>query len=211
MKRRAYRSAARARGAEETRHAVLASALRLFSTRGLDRVTLTRVAARAGVGDSTVYALFGSKEGILRALMSEALFGPRYREATARQETITDPVARVLETASVARTIWVAESAELGLLRGASAFAPSLKRIEQEFERRRFELQRARVVALSKAGRLVPGLTVADARRILWALTNRETFTGLVETGGWSPAKYERWLRSAISRLLVSKSAASAR
>jgi len=210
MPTRRYLSETRDRGAEATRRAILKTTLRLFSKRGIDRVTVAEIAERAGVGVSTVYALFESKEGILRVLMADALFGPPYRAVLATLDGVHDPVAQVLKTATIARVIWQAEAAELGLLRGASAFAPSLRAIEEEFERRRFELQRARLVALRKAGRMAPGLSLADARRILWALTNRETYRGLVERGGWTPAKYERWLSRTIAAQLIAPAAASA-
>lgn len=204
MSTRPYHSDSRARNAASRRNAVLHAARELFSARGIDAVTVAELAAAAGVGVSTIYATFSSKEGILRALMQEALFGPGYRAALARLEAEPDPVRVIARTAEVARAIYEGEDSALGLLRGASAFAPSLRTIEVEFEDLRYTMQEARVVALARAGRLKPGLNVVDARRILWALTSRELYRSLVGVAGWSPQQFERWLAETLLQQLVS-------
>lgn len=204
MAPRDYRSELRTRQAESTRRAVLTAAKLLFSKHGIDLVTTAQIAARAKVGVSTVYALFESKEGLLSALMADAIFGPRFRTAWSRLEAVTDPVRLVEQTAGVARAIWSGEDAELRLLRGASAFTPALRALEEKFEQRRYEMQRDRLVQLQRAGRLAPGLTLTDARRLMWTLTNRENYRMLVDVGGWSPARYERWLARTLVEQLVS-------
>jgi len=71
--RRPYQSDLRNHAAEVTRSRVLNAAKLLFARRGIDGVTIAQIAERSGVAASTVYALFKSKEGILRALMEAAL------------------------------------------------------------------------------------------------------------------------------------------
>lgn len=203
MATRSYRSELRTRQAETTRRKIITAAKTLFSRHGIDQVTTAQIAARAKVGVSTVYALFGSKEGLLSGLMEDALFGARFRAAWSRLEGLTDPVRLVEETAGVARAIWSGETAELGLLRGASAFTPDLRALEDEFEQRRYEMQRGRLVQLQRAGLLAPGLTLTDARRLMWTLTSRETWRMLVDVGGWSPARYEKWLARTLVQQLV--------
>ncbi len=200
---RPYDSTRRAARAEASRQAVIDAARTLFAKRGIDRVTIAEVAEAAGVGVSSVYAVFLSKGGLLRALMQDALFGPRYREALARLEGETDSVALVLRTAEVARAVYEGEDTSLGLVRGASAFAPELRTVEAEFEELRFAMQADRVRGLAAAGRLAAGLSVEDARRILWTLTHRELYHGLVIVARWSPARYERWLAATIEAQLV--------
>lgn len=204
MATRSYHSPSRARAAEARREAVLTVARDHFGARGIDAVTIAELATAAGVGTSTVYAMFGSKEGILRALMTDALFGARYRAVLARFEGETDPVRLIARTAEIACAVYDGEDSALGLLRGASTFAPSLRAIEEEFEGLRYTMQEARVVALHRAGRLAPGLSVEDARRILWALTSRDLYTRLVGVAGWSPRRFERWLAQTLLAQLVS-------
>jgi AcrR family transcriptional regulator len=202
-KRRAYGSPQRAEAAAATRTAVLDAARELFSRHGVDKVTITRIAARARVSASTVYAVFQSKEGILRELMRASLFGPGFQQARTLLDGISDPVERVAKSALVARAIYESESTELGGLRGVSAFSPALRQMEEEFEAMRYEMQRARLEALEASGRMKPGLAMDDARRILWLYTGREVYRMLVEVGGWSADKYQNWLEATLIHALV--------
>jgi AcrR family transcriptional regulator len=202
-KRRPYDSRQRADAAAANRAAVLDAARALFSRHGLDKVTIAEIAARAAVSPSTVYAVFKSKEGILRELMRASLFGPRFQEARSLLDGISDPVERVSRTAQVARAIYEAESAELARLRGLSAFSPALRELEEELEAMRYDMQRDRLEALAASGRMKPGLAMEDARRIMWMYTGREVYRMLVEVGGWSPDKYQEWLAAALVDALV--------
>ncbi|MFF4414954.1 TetR/AcrR family transcriptional regulator [Streptosporangium sp. NPDC001559] len=57
--------------AARNRRAVLRAAERLVAEHGGDHVSLDRVAAEAGVGKGTVFRRFGSRTGLLRALLEE--------------------------------------------------------------------------------------------------------------------------------------------
>ncbi len=202
-KTRPYVSKQREEGAEATRAGVLHAAQDLFVRRGIDAVTIAEVARKAGVSVPTVYAHFKSKEGILRALMKAALFGPRYRVALERLKGETD-AARLIElTAAVARSIYEGESAELGLLRGASAFSIALRKMEREFETMRFDMQEERVRLLFAQKKARKGLTFEKARQILWMYTSREIYRLLVQESGWTPDQYQEWLSRTLLATLV--------
>jgi AcrR family transcriptional regulator len=201
---RSYDSSGRSARAKASRLRILEAARTQFAARGIDQVTITEVARAAEVGVSSVYAAFESKAGILRELMKEVLFGPSYQRALGDRDEGLDPVELVLRSAALARAIYQSEDEVLGLVRGASSFSPELRSIEEEFEELRYRMQAARVRALEAAGHLAPGLTLEEARRILWALTHREIYRSLVTVGGWSAARYERWLADLIRSQLVS-------
>jgi AcrR family transcriptional regulator len=201
--KRGYRSSLRTEGAEATRTAILAAARGLFSRHGIDPVTIEQIAKKAGVSGSTIYALFKSKEGLLRELMRAALFGAKFREAQALLEGVSDPVRLVALTAQVARAIYESESSELGLLRGASGFSPALRKLEEEFEAIRFDMQVQRLKALKASGKLRPSLSFAEARRIMWMYTSRDVYRMLVETGGWSADRYQAWLSETLIAALT--------
>jgi AcrR family transcriptional regulator len=55
----------RSRRKSEAMRKVQAAALRLFSKRGFDAVTVEEIAALAGVGPATIYRNFGSKERVI--------------------------------------------------------------------------------------------------------------------------------------------------
>jgi AcrR family transcriptional regulator len=90
--KRQYVSKVRSRRADVTRTRVLNAAKKLFMRHGIDRATMAEIADKAKVAVPTVYALYKSKEGILRALMESALFGPRFQEARAKLDGVADPV-----------------------------------------------------------------------------------------------------------------------
>lgn len=201
--RRPYVSPRRSDAAEATKARILDAAKTLFSRRGIDRVTIAEIAKRAGVSASTVYALYASKAGILRALMKAALFGPRFQAAEERLAGVTDPVKLIELTAGVARAIYESESAELGLLRGASSFSPELRDLEAEFEKIRSDMQKARIDLLFARSLARPGLDPARARQILWMYTSRDIYRILVHDCGWSPDEFESWLSRTLVDALV--------
>jgi AcrR family transcriptional regulator len=61
----------RARKRKAARDAIVAQAVRLFSERGVDGVTIDEIAAAADVGKGTVYTHFAAKEDILAAFLLE--------------------------------------------------------------------------------------------------------------------------------------------
>src|SRR4029453_187684 len=100
--KRRYASRQRAEGAEETRARILAAASGLFSRKGIDATTIAQIAARAHVAVPTINATLKSKTGILRELMREALFGPRYAKAVEVLAHSTDPVQSMPPSAEIA-------------------------------------------------------------------------------------------------------------
>lgn len=166
----------------------------LFSRKGIDATTIAHIAERARVSQATVYATVGSKNGLLRALMEQAMFGPRTQDALKLVQSVSDPVERIALSARVARAIYEAQSGELGLLLQASAFSPELRKSQQDFEQLRREMQRERIDALFKAGRARKGLDRETAATLMWMYTSPEIFHKLVHESGWSPDDYERWL-----------------
>lgn len=202
-RKRPYASDLREQAAEATRTRVLGVARALFLRQGIDKVTIAQIAGQAGVAASTVYALYKSKEGILRALIDAALFGARFQAAQAKLSGVRDPVRLIALSAHVARAIYEGESAELGLIRGAAAFSPALRRLEQELETVRFEMQEARVRLLFARSKQRRGLALEEARRILWMYTGRDLYRMLVQEGGWTPDRYQQWLSETLVEALV--------
>src|SRR5207253_11234756 len=92
----------RKRRAAETRRIILRAARDLISNRGYAGVSLDDIAAAAGVSRQTLYLQFGSKVGLLTALMEEDE-ASGLREFRATVDNITDPL-ELLRTAIPADT-----------------------------------------------------------------------------------------------------------
>jgi AcrR family transcriptional regulator len=200
---RRYDTASRRTKAEETRARILATARELFSERGVDKAPIDVIAEKAGVASSTVYALFRSKAGILKAIIQSTFFGPNYARIAERTKGTNDPVELLRITASISRVIFDTERKEIGLMRGVLAFSPELKEVETEFERIRFDLQEDRSRLLVKTFPLARKLGIAKVRDIMWMYTGRDIYRMFVLERGWSSDEYEEWLAQTLIQALI--------
>jgi hypothetical protein len=114
-----------------------------------------------------------------------------------------DPVETIALTAHVARAVYEGESNDLGLLRTVSGFWPAFRKIEEEFERARYRMQKERLRRLFDAGRASKGIGFDEARHILRMYTSREIHRVLVIEDGWSPDRHQEWLSQTLATALV--------
>jgi AcrR family transcriptional regulator len=201
--RRAYKSPIRQSQATETRRRIVEATRQLLVTEGYAGMTIEAVARRAVVSVQTVYAVFGSKAGILAELLNQATFGADYEDTVRQTLEEEDPETRLRGAARIARHIHDAQRAGFDLLRGAGVVAPELARLEQDREHIRYERQEQMIVSLRKAKRLRPELSYRAARDILWTLTGSDMYRMLVRERGWSSQKYQDWLADTLVRSLL--------
>ena len=161
------------------------------------------VAKRAGVAVQTVYATFGSKRGIVAALLDDARFGDAYKETVRQARQTSDPRGRVRFAARIACKVHEAECAEIAWLLSIVGVSPELAHVEVDASEARRESRHALVILLAQNGALKPGLNVERARDVLWALTGRELYRALVVTREWTPGAYEGWLAALLERELL--------
>src|SRR4030065_1517079 len=90
----------RKRQAQVTRNMIVAAAQALFLEQGYICTTIEVIAERAGVAVSTVYAIFGSKRGILRAIRDTWHERSHIREVVAHNKPSSDPVERLEQLAN---------------------------------------------------------------------------------------------------------------
>lgn len=200
--KRTYNSESRKAQAKKTKDHILASAKKLFESKGFEMVTIEEIARHADVSSPTIYALFQSKSGILRAVMDNAL-SPEHHQALVTKGTKEKTVLKRIATAAIiARQLYDAETAQLGSLQNASILSPEFKKLEIEREQRRYERQRETFEAMAKEHKLAKGLNVSKARDILWAFTGRDLYRMLVLERGWSSDEYEKWLANLLADTL---------
>lgn len=191
---RSYTSPVRREQADNTRARIADAAHRLVTTKGYAGMTVDALAKKAGVAPQTVYAVFGSKRGVLTELMDRATFGPEYQELVATALQTTQPGARLRYAARIARQTHDAQSATQDVLRGAGVVAPELSALERDRESRRYDAQKALIEYLPEHGYLRRDVPASAARDILWTLTSRDIYRMLVNERGWSSDQYETWL-----------------
>jgi AcrR family transcriptional regulator len=204
--RRAYKSLTRQRQAHETRGRIVEATRQLLEAEGYAGMTVEAVARRAEVAVQTVYAVFGSKTGILAELLNQTTFGADYENTVRQILEEKDPEKRLRGAARIARQIHDAQRAGFDLLRGAGVVAPELARLEQERERIRYEREEAMILSLRDAKRLRPELSYRAARDILWTLTGTDVYRMLVRERKWSSQKYQDWLADTLVHSLLIQS-----
>lgn len=203
VKKRSYNSTARNRQASQTKARILTSAKNLFGSEGFEYVTIEKIAQESNVSIPTVYSLFQSKVGVLRAIMNEALPQDQF-EALVEQTIIEkSPKRRLTISAKIARHIYDAERAQMSVFLGAAVLAPELRELEKEREMRRYNRQKVTIKAMVKENSLIKGLSATKAHDILWALTGRDMYRMLVIEQGWSSDDYEKWLAQSLINSLV--------
>jgi AcrR family transcriptional regulator len=197
---RKYHSPRRQQQAGETRDRILDAARRMILSKGFSEATIEAIAGEAGVAPPTVYAVFGSKRGIVQGLMERAAFSSDYGNLVREAMKSDDPETRLRYAAKIARKIHDSLRGEIEVLRGAAAVAPEFLR---EKEHIRYERQAGLVKLLAEKGALRSGMGPTAARDILWTLTSHDIHRRLVGERKWSSDKYEEWLGDTLVASLL--------
>jgi AcrR family transcriptional regulator len=202
-KKRTYTSETRKSQAAQTRRRILEAAKSLFQSKGFEGVTIEEMAQAAEVSAPTIYGLFQSKRGVLRALMDEAL--PAFEALVKEAMQEKSPQKHLALSAKIARHMYDAERAQIAIFQGASILAPEFKELEKEREQRRYNRQEKSIKMIANAEVLLKGLTLSKARDILWAFTGRDMYRMFVIEQGWTSDEYEKWLAQVLVKMLVGR------
>jgi AcrR family transcriptional regulator len=182
------------------RAAVVEAARTLFLERGYAATTVEAISERSDVPPATVYRLFSSKLGILRALIDLSVAGAEDAEALADQPTAQalladpDPTAQLAGFAAICREVNARTQPLYRILVSAAGSDPDATTLLAERTRRRSAGQDLIARSLARAGALRPDLRERDAADIIHALMSPEVYQLLVTDRGWRPQRYEQWL-----------------
>ena len=186
----------RQRQAQATRGIIVAAAQALFLDQGYICTTIEAIADRAGVATSTVYSIFGSKRGILRAIRDSWHERSHIHEVLTSSAQSANPSERLDQLAQATRTQWEMGAEVTAIYTGAAAADPrAAAELTQGMVGRREGLQS---FAKSLEPHLRPGLDASHAASILQALCLPEVFDQLVRRSGWSADEYEQWLAETL-------------
>jgi len=207
--RRSYHSPRREQQAAATRQAILEAAQRLFEQHGYPATTMEQVAAEAGVALKTVYVAFTTKSGLLRALWDLRLKGDQDQAGVADRPWYRDvldepdPERQLRRNAGNASVVKQRIGGILKVLRSAAPVDPDAAALWRLIQSDFYDNQRTIVESLQARQALRPGLDVARATDILWALNHPDLWLLLVGERGWTPGQWERWFAdTACAQLL---------
>jgi AcrR family transcriptional regulator len=201
---RPYHSPKHAAMRQATRQSVIAAAGRLFSERGYASSSIEAIAEAAGVAVPTVYAAFGNKRSILRAMIDAVIEGERpgpvAEQLRDQAAGVADPAARVqklmrLHVSLLAQTVDVRR-----VIRGAAATDREIQALLDEVYARVYtDCQTSARLALGAASNDTRTRRLAD---VMFAFTSSDLFDLLTGQRGWSVAEYEHWAIQTVTAAL---------
>lgn len=199
--KRTYKSPVRRQLAADTRGRIAAAAKILFAEHGFSGTTVASIAARAGVAAPTVYATFGSKGAIVRALLSQMEGDANNAEWVERIAQESDPHAKLEAFAMWTTALF---SSSKVLIQAANAAAdPAMATLREEGNKHRREGLRAIIGVLGEGHALAVGLSEERAVDRAWMLTGIEFYLSATDGCGWSDAEYQEWLTSLLQQQLL--------
>jgi AcrR family transcriptional regulator len=208
--RRPYTSPLRERQASTTRRAVLDAARQLFIAQGYGATTVEQIAQRAGVSKPTVFSAVGNKQMVLRAVRDTAIAGddepvPVARRPAADQIRAEPDQRRAIALLAQHLTGVASRYAQINEVLHAAADGgeADLRELWDTEEDQRLTGARFWIEVLTGKGPLRPGLSHGDAVDVMWLLMSPDNYYRLVHRRRWATQKYQRWLTTSITRLLL--------
>jgi AcrR family transcriptional regulator len=191
------------------RRAVVEAARSLFLERGYPATTIEAISDRADVPSATVYRLFSSKLGILKALLDVSIGGDDdavpvlERSATRDALADTDAATRLAGFVHICVDVNTRTLPIYRILVSAAGSDPDAAALLADLTRQRDEGQGAVARSLARTGALRDGVGARDATDIVHALMAPELYQLLVSDRGWSPERYEEWLNRVLADQLL--------
>jgi AcrR family transcriptional regulator len=186
------------------RAAVVQAARALFLEHGYPATTVEAISDRSDVPAATVYRLFSSKLGILKAILDVSVAGDD--EAVSLPDRAgaralfadQDPRRQLAGFASICRQINSRSAPHYQILASAVGSDPEAAALFADYTQKRQEGQGQIARALARAGALRPELKQRDAADIVHVLMSPEIYRLLVTDRGWASERYEQWLKAIL-------------
>jgi AcrR family transcriptional regulator len=198
------------------RAAVVDAARRLFLEHGYGATTIDAISELADVPPATVYRLFSSKHGILKALLDVSIVGDDENVPMADRPSVRalladgDPRDHLAGFVTITAQVNARIAPLYRILVSAAGADRDAAELLDTLTRQRQQGQRQIARSLARAGALRPELRERDAADIIHALLSPELYGLLVIDRSWKTDRYQRWLAKVlIDQLLPRAPAAS--
>jgi AcrR family transcriptional regulator len=208
--RRPYEGAARQARTRRTRAAVVEAARSLFLERGYGATTIEAISDHSDTPQATVYRLFSSKLGILKAVLDVSVVGDDEAVAMADRPHVRallsdrDPKNQLVGFAALLSQVMARVAAVHRILADAARSDEEAASLLAEIARQRGEGQDRIARSLARSKALRPGLRERDAADVIHALASPEVYGLLVFDRGWTGERYEEWLGAILIDQLLS-------
>ena len=205
--KRSYDSSARRERARQVRENIVDAAWKLFLNAGYAGTTINAIASDAGVSAETIYKVFGSKPGLVRAIRDKALAGRGPIGAEERSDEmrkrVADPRIVIRNWGTLTTEVAPLVAPILLLVREAAATDPELVILRREMEADRHARMTHNARFLHNRRFLRPGLTIKQAADVLWLYSSPELYEQLVLQCGWELDAYGRFVGDGIAASLL--------
>ena len=178
MSPREYRLGKREAAVAETRARVVEAARAVFAEDGFHRAAVEEVARRADVARATVYYQFGSKLGLVEAVLDDIERRGRQDRVVAAA-ALPDAVEATRCAFEEGSRFWAAEHVLVRKILGLAAADPETRRLVRERDRNRLALITGLAERLAQQRRLRPDCSVEETVQTLWLLSSFEAFDQL--------------------------------
>jgi AcrR family transcriptional regulator len=189
MEPRSYRLGRRQAAVDRTRAAIISTARELVTTGNRQSISVGAVARQAGVSRLTIYNRFGSRAGLLQAVLDDAR---HYTPAPSARE-IDDPRERLRRRIADSCARWASDPSLFRHL-------PELGLVEIEPPNG----DRALAEQLAAADQLRPGCSLKEAEDVIGALASFEMFDRLYKDGRRSATAVAEILTRLAGAILAS-------
>ncbi len=190
---------------------MLESAERLFVEVGYARATIKQIARAAQVSEDLVFHTFGTKRGLLEAVMADAAGSedPRTTLAGPDPDRLGHELGHELSLRGQIDELAAAVGDQLArarplddMLRSAAVVDPELDKLRSELHLRQRRRSMTRLAAwIGEQGALRQ--PVEEAAALVWTLTSPEVHHMLVDGWQWPHAQYVTWLRNNLEAALL--------
>jgi AcrR family transcriptional regulator len=206
--RRKYDNRRRRADAEARQRRIIDAAAALFIEKGFGATSIDQIAATADVSPESIYAKYGSKAGVLSAVIEVALVGDHDGIAVVdRAPGLADIsgahcAARFADYAKFIRALNERVAPLIRVMEQATSSEPTLK----ELRSRLHDIQKADCrhwIDQLGAQSLRPGLSTEQAVDVMSMIDTPYVYSLLTVDGDMSADDYEQWLAHALPHLLL--------
>jgi AcrR family transcriptional regulator len=182
---RPYTLRKRAQSTEDTRRRIIKAARDLIESSGYSNISLDRIADAAGISRQTIYVQFGSKLGVLSAMVDE-IDNAGLQELFSSVRESTDPV-ELMRRIIPQNIDFMHENARIfRIFRAQAVSDPDFRSVLDERMALRFGNIHRLVQWLHHEGKLAAGWTVDEAAEWLATFTGFHTYDEMVNQRGWT-------------------------
>ncbi|MEA2575905.1 MAG: hypothetical protein QOH93_3203 [Chloroflexia bacterium] len=203
---RPYTLRKRSQTVEETRRRIIKAARDLIEDAGYSNISLDRIADAAQVSRQTIYVQFGSKLGVLTAIVDE-IENSGLQELYASLREMTDPVALLRKVIPQDVEFMHKNARIFRVFRAQAVTDADFRAVLDERMAGRFGSMHRLVKWLHREGKLAPGWTVEEATQWLFTTTGFHTYNEMVNQHGWTLEHLNRRLIETVETMLLTAEA----